>query len=359
MLVTPGLLVRRRPPLTFDRLEDNAEHHRILLDAQQDRIHYELVLEDIARDGFTFGIGWQKTGWQTTHRSMPKVVPHIYYGDRVPCLEYRTEAVDDPTAEWISPFDVFWDPFAHSVDNCNWVIHRTFRPTGYVAEKLQQGAWNLMPDLTLEDIGRGGGQARYDAVWSKRMQAEGLSGALNLGELHEIWEFHDGAEVITILDRQWPVQKGPNPLWHGELPFQAFRPTRVTGRMVGRGVVEPLEDLNAEMNTLRSQRLDANTLALIPPFVYQEGLLDPADLKWAAGALIPMIGDPNEALRQIQVQPPPATSYRETDELKSDVDRTSGVSPMSSRARTRQEVSRARPRARSSSPRRQASASST
>jgi hypothetical protein len=78
---------------------------------------------------------------------------------------------------------------------------------------------------------------------------------------HEVWEFHDGEQVITVLDRQWPVQMAKNPLWHGELPFQVYRPNRIPHRMVGRGEVEPNEDLQDEINTFRTQRLDNNTLS--------------------------------------------------------------------------------------------------
>lgn len=325
----PRMLVSPRPygsnlPVPMSRMADNAENHRLLLDAQQSRINYELILEDIARNGFMLGIGWQKTGWQSTKRSLPKLVPHIYTGD--PCVEFREEAVEDPTAECLDPFDVFWDPYGHNVESCDYIIHRTWRNKAYVTRMIQSGRWPLMPDLTSEDIGRGSGTGKYDSVWQGRMRALGLSGAVRSGELHEVWEFHDGAEVITILDRQWPVQKGPNPTWHGELPFQCFRPTPIPSRMVGKGEIEPIEDLQAELNTLRSQRRDAATLALIPPFFYQEGLFDPDDARWAAGALIPTNGDPSQIIRQIQVGEPPSSSYREEDAIKVDADRTSGVS---------------------------------
>lgn len=325
MLVTPRPYGSLPPQLSMERMEDNAEHHRLLLDSQQDRIHYELILEDIARWGLMIGIGWQKTFWQSTQRSVPRLVPHIYSGQ--PCLENRTEAVDDPVARCLDPFDVFWDPAGENVDSCNWIIHRTWPTHGYVADMLQSGAWNYMPDLTLEDVGRGGAEARYDTVHARRLQAEGITGTIGTGAAdHELWEFHDGAQVITILDRQWPVQVGPNPLWHGELPFQSYRPTSVPNRMVGRGIIEPVEDLQAELNTLRTQRLDANTLALIPPFFYQEGLVDPADMKWQPGALIPAQGSPQELIQQVQVAAPPATSYREEDAIKADADRGTGIS---------------------------------
>jgi hypothetical protein len=46
------------------------------------------------------------------------------------------------------------------------------------------------------------------------------------------------------------------------LPFQVYRPTPLQKQMVGIGDLEPLEHLQRELDTLRSQRRDAATMAL-------------------------------------------------------------------------------------------------
>jgi hypothetical protein len=73
-----------------------------------------------------------------------------------------------------------------------------------------------------------------------------------------VWEWHDGHRVCTVLDREILVQEAENPCV-GHIPFQVYRPTKVPKQMVGIGEVEPMEHLQRELDTLRSQRRDAAT----------------------------------------------------------------------------------------------------
>jgi hypothetical protein len=330
MLVEPRPL-RVLPPNQMDRMEDNAENHRLLIDSQQSNgeFLYDLVLQDVAKDGFIYGLGVQKTYWKRTQRQSVQVVPHVYTG--APCYRSREVTFDDPVAECVDPFNFFWDPTADSIATCDYVIHRQWRNGAYIARMLASGEWNGVPGLTLEDIGQPSGRATYDAIVKERDRAQGLAGDVSASSLYEVWEFHDGAEVITVLDRKWPVRKMANPLWHGEIPFQVFRPTADPHRMVGVSEVEPLEDLNVEMNTLRSQRRDNVTLKLQQTFLYSEAFVDPSDMKWGPGVLIPVEAgvDPREVIFPIQVGDIPFAGYREEQSLMGDVDRTSGLSDAS------------------------------
>jgi hypothetical protein len=330
MLVTPRPL-SQLPPEALAQMQEAAQHHQLLLDAQQDALHYELILEDIARDGFIFGLGVQKTYWKREYRTQTRLERHIYTGAW--CMaEHREAKWDDPFAECVDPFNFFWDPAADTIDTADYAIHRSWRSTKYCLDMVQNQRWNLLP-LTEEDIGTGRGTGRRDEVWSARLRALGLGSSDSpTPDQHEVLEFHDGEQVITVLDRQWPVQMAKSPTWHGELPFQVFRPTRVPHRMVGRGEVEPIEDLQDELNTFRTQRLDNATLTLMQSFAYSEGNVDPADVKFGPGMLIPVVGDPREFLFPIPTGTIPNAGYQEMAELKADADRTSGISDVSTGA---------------------------
>lgn len=328
MLVEPKP-IRPLPPELMERMEDNAENHRLLIDSQQSNgeFNYDLVLQDVAKDGLVYGIGWQKTYWKRTTRQSTKVVPGIYDGK--PCYqESRETTFDDPIAECIDPFNLRWDPAADSVSTADYIIQSQWRNKAYVARMLKSGEWDGVPGLTLEDIGAPQGNASYDAVTQERDRARGVEGDSNTSDVFEVWEFHDGAEIIWILNRKWPVRRIPNPLWHGELPFQAYRPTADTHRMVGVSEVDPLEDLNMEMNTLRSQRRDNATLTMMPTWFYSEAFVNAEDMKWGPGVLIPVEAgiDPKEVLFPIDVPQVPYSGYREAEELMGDVDRASGLS---------------------------------
>jgi hypothetical protein len=146
-----------------------------------------------------------------------------------------------------------------------------------------------------------------------------------------VWEFHDGARVVTIIDRAIPVQAGPN-YWHQEIPFHVYRPTEVLHEMVGIGEIEAIEQLNEEMNELRSQRRDNAQLVLQRPFAYFDGLLDPGDIAFGPGIGIPVEGDPREVIFPIPLQDIPASGYQEEARLQQDIERVSGIDDTTSGA---------------------------
>jgi hypothetical protein len=90
---------------------------------------------------------------------------------------------------------------------------------------------------------------------------------------------------LTVLDRQALVQDAENPCV-GMLPFQVYRPTKVPKQMVGIGEIEPIQHLQRELDTLRSQRRDAATLALCAGYAYDDGAIDEEDLVFGPAAAI-------------------------------------------------------------------------
>jgi hypothetical protein len=110
------------------------------------------------------------------------------------------------------------------------------------------------------------------------------------------------------------------------MPFQTYRSTIVPGRFTGISEIEPIEDLQYELNTLRSQRRDGATLALMRTFAYNETAIDADDLVLGPGLAIPVNGDPREFLFPIPVPDLPASSYQEENRIVDDIQRTSGIS---------------------------------
>jgi len=100
----------------------------------------------------------------------------------------------------------------------------------------------------------------------------------------------------------------------------------VGGRFVGISEVEPIRHLQYEINTLRSQRRDAATLALMRTFAYNETVVDADDIVLGPNMAIPVSGDPREFLYPIPVPDLPASSYREEQAIVDDIQRTSGIS---------------------------------
>ncbi len=327
--ILPRMVSSRPRMLVLPRDEEslgNVDNMRLIIDAQQEQARYEATLQDVAKDGLIYGIGVQKVGWRKEYRQVKGIQPSTYDPDRFVEKPAGQECIVDDAWAWrVDPFDFFWDPYADSIDGCEFVIHRAWRSARYVQRMVERQQWR--GDWPLEELLSGSGTSKRDEVWDARMRADGYNTNRARGDhLHEVWEFHDGDQVVTILDGQYPVQSGESPGPAGVLPFQVYRPTKVPGRMVGRGEIEPIKHLQYEINTLRSQRRDAATLAIMKTFAFDESVVDADDLVFGPGLAIPVNGNPRDFLFPIPVGDLPGSSFSEEQAIQGDLDRTSGIS---------------------------------
>lgn len=330
--VIPRML-SNRPRMLFTPWDEqalgNVNKMRMLVDRQQEQFTYELIVQDVAKDGLIYGLGVQKTGWKKEYRKISRVTPGIY-GDMTEQAE-PTCVIDDAWVWRVEPLDFLWDPYAAEIDECEYLIHRTWRSDQYVKRMVELGQENggWRNDIPIDDLLSLGGADRRSEVFGDRLTAEGSSTSNPQGgKVHEVWEFHDRDQVITILDREVPVRVTPNPTASGDYPFQVYRPTKVGGRFVGIGEIEPIEDLQYEINDLRSQRRDAAAFALMQVYAYDDSVIDSEDLRGGIfpGAAIPVNGQPRDFIYPIPFKEPPGTSYQEEAAIRGDMDTTSGVS---------------------------------
>jgi hypothetical protein len=334
--IVPRMLAHRPQMVVLPEDEQafgSVENMRLLLDKQQERINYELVLQDICKDGLVYGLGVQKVCWKKEYAEWRGITQGTY-GAWVEDVQ-RKLIYDDAVAEWVDPFNFLWDPFGHDVPSCDYVIHRTFRNNAYVARMVERqvwrsGEWDASSDWNLEDLLSSAGTLKYDELEVDRRSAEGLSQQREQGlnRRHEVWEFHDrwNNQVITVLNGEFPVQIGPAPMPDGRLPFQVFRPTRVPGRMAGIGEIEPIEDLQDELNTLRGMRLDAANVAINRGYAYDETAVDADDLMIGPNVAIPVNGNPRDFLFPLPISTVDGAGYQEGAEIKADIETTSGIS---------------------------------
>jgi hypothetical protein len=332
--IVPMMLAERPMPEPESRnpdAEDNVGNLKWILDAQQEQIGYELVLQELAKTGLIYSIAWQKVTWKQDYRRRRRLVPTEAPLSENPsgyAVESALELVyDDPWAESIDPFDLLHDPYGSSVEELDYIFHRTWRSMRYIAKRVESGAWRLPEGIELADIETIGDEKVYGEVWNRRMDAQGWGKVTSPDKrLHEVLEFHDGEKVITVLDRKLVVASGENPYWHGQKPFQAYRPTKLPNQLYGISEIEAIEQLAEELSTLRRQRRDNAALILQRVFAYADGMVDPDDIEWGPGMMFPVQGDPRELLFPIDVRDIPYSGYQEEDRLKEDVQRTSGIS---------------------------------
>lgn len=308
--------------------EDSSYNMKCVVDTQQSAMNYAVRLQKTAKSGLMYGLGVQKLRWRFEERQSMSLVRRPIRMPGQP--EWRPKIGrqvrwDDPWVEGIDPRDFFWEPTAGDLDSCGWAIHRSWREPDYVVSMLRSGQWTGLDPAKVDQIGPSSPDA-FSSTWSERMRAQGFSGFDTRGQqLHEVWEFHDGEQVITVLDGQVPVVSGPNPYWHGELPFSVYRPSILEGEMIGVGMVEVMEHLQREMDTLRSQRRDNATVVLQQPFAYQDGLVEASDLRLGPAQAIPTLADPREVIMPIKFGDIPNSGYQEELAIKADIERVTGI----------------------------------
>jgi hypothetical protein len=86
--------------------------------------------------------------------------------------------------------------------------------------------------------------------------------------------------------------------------------------------------LQEEMNTMRRQRRDKTTISINMPFAFSDGAIDPDNFVFAPNKAIPVQGllDPREVLMPLTTPDTPDSAYRETEELRADIERATGLS---------------------------------
>lgn len=326
MLAAPPEMNNIRP--RNQASEANVANVKAMIEAQHEAMNYELRLQTIAKDGLIYGTGVQKTYWKKEYRKRRQLMPSAEPAGGMVGVELLQQVYDDPDCVAVDPKDFIADPFGTSIEECDGAFHRIWRSNRYVQRKIESGEWR---NLTGQGISGLADSSKYDEIVSERemavpQPARESRSIQGKQPIHEVLEFHDGEQVITVLDRKVIVASGPNPNWHGRLPFQVYRPTVDTHKIYGIGEVEPIEGLQAEMNTLRTERRYNAALVLQKVFAYHEGLVEKEDIQFGPGFLIGVNGDPRELIREIQVGDIPNSSYQEEDRINSDADRTTGIS---------------------------------
>lgn len=331
--------IAHRPRMLYlprqERWQDNVENVRLLVDSQQEQIDIELSFQDVMRAGMIYGLGPAKSFWRTEWAPRRRVKRRMFRPDKfVVGRVFMEKIFDDPDFEDVDVFDFMWDPFGSDLNRgsnrCRWIVHRVWLGLDQCLERIKSGVWNTesAKGLTEERLRAMGNGQKYDEIWNERMAASGFGSFTNPArgeQVHELWEYHDGHRVITVLDRQLLVQDAESPCV-GMIPFQVYRPTRIPKQMVGIGEIEPIQHLQRELDTLRSQRRDAATIALCAGYAYDSGMIDKEDVVFGPAALIEVNnGRPSDALMPLQVRDIPGSGYQEEQVIRTDFDAVTGI----------------------------------
>lgn len=328
--------------------DENVQNMQILCEQQHGFMAFSLLSQEIIKSEFLYGLGVVKGPyWKRV------VQPGMPYLERAtsanisgsPWVEATRDRVviDNAWGEKVDVFDCAWDPFGYDRHTLRWFASRSWRDHEYVADQLgltpgaeiadrSKAVWNTeaAQQLTAEDIeGMAIGKKQMDGVWKDRMTSAGHGSADIREGLHEVWEmWNTRGEVWVILDGEYPVRIAKNPFWHGQLPYHFGRPqTQGINTLHGISEIEPMSDQIRELDLIRTLRSKNAMLALMRVLIFDEDAVDRDDLELGPGTAIPVRSDdPRQHLYALEIPDIPFATYREEEQIKGDLDRSSGIS---------------------------------
>jgi hypothetical protein len=221
------------------------------------------------KSGAIYGIGGGKCYWKQDYREKRSLV-ELEGGRFVTVTRTASRA---SSASWcttirafecIDMFDGFWDPYAYDTGRrcaTSFIARGATISTSGRWSSARSGGPRRTIRVPVDARGHAQGVGQHERAirrgssvsaisWRSRRAAAGQARR----RMHEVWEFHDGDRVITLLDGVMPVQIGENPYWHRRIPFLFWRPRRVPHEFVGIGVIEPIEMLHDELMEMRGSR---------------------------------------------------------------------------------------------------------
>lgn len=280
----------------------NAKAAERLLSYQFERMNFPVKLVSFYKQALLYGTSIGKVYWDYRKPRGGGGSPAEY---------------DDPVFEPVDLLDFYIDPEAFSLEDASYCIHRRFLSKAELKQREEKGIYSNVDEVKGENLPAEELQFSRNYRLEDRFQDE----ERNI----EVLEYWQNRRVITIADRSVILRDTPNPFAHGKKPFVHLVFIPVPFEFYGIGVIEPVEGLQMELNTKRNQRLDNVNIILNRMWLLQRGAVDDLrQLQSRPGGII-TVNDIN-GIQPLPAVDVTASSYREEEKIKLDIQNTSGVS---------------------------------
>lgn len=292
--------------------------------------HYECQKEfrRAVKDTLICGHGWVKTGYRYVEEE--KVTENNFdsYDELV---ENRDENVaesnlivkeDRPFVERVSPFDMYVDPDATSMEDARWIAQRIRRPLEDVKK-----------DKRYNSTARAEASPSHYTKWGQdsfrpRRSQDPQDAYVEVWEWYDIDRntvsvFCDGSDKFLVSPQEIPFAFGQ--------PFVMIRNYDVPETFYPMGELEAIEPLQHELNQTRTQMMN-HRKRFSRKWLYKESAFD-TDGRQALesdedNVMVPVITEENlnNVLSPMPAVINPPELYNQSDLISSDMNRVSGVS---------------------------------
>lgn len=250
-----------------------------------------------------------------------------------PQVEYN-----GPAIERVPIFDLRFNPNIDSTKPLPWVAQRIVMKRDHLLRLSGPTPDKPYDQAQVEAaIGRGGAEGGLWTKWQDEVaQMMGLRSMANTDPYHqddvellEVWEPESEFPFKVILNRSTIINKKPAEMLyaHGHTPFHFIRNVPVAHQFLGMSEYQQSRRLFQEMDTLRSLRLDAVALQVLPIFLR----LKDVGMSDLAKEIRPgMIVDAarTDGLKQLlNFHANVNDAFRENQDIKNDIDDTAATQP--------------------------------
>ncbi|MEG1997863.1 MAG: hypothetical protein RR051_05415, partial [Clostridiales bacterium] len=224
---------------------------------------------------------------------------------------------DDPICQSVDIFDFFVDPTGEDIADARYCGHREYQTRTQLENMVENGRYRIdfkrLPQLSDTE---GGQKIRREENGKSAGEEEFAADDKNcLFKVHHYWE--DDRHVVIINESVCALDE-PNPFWHGMKPYDKCCYTPLAHEFYGIGVPECLESLQKELNTMRNQRIDYNSMALRRMWKVRKGCgIMPKDLIWRQNGILPV--ENMDDVQEIQVSSLPGSSFANETSIKQDM----------------------------------------
>lgn len=220
-------------------------------------------------------------------------------------------------------WDIFPDPLARRLGrNCRYIIKRSKPYFEELMDMEQKGIYKnvrQMETLNSGDIDDERKQLLMDIRVQQYISDD--------KDVHEILEMYSYGHIITVGDRQVILRDTRSDKFRPypyDIPLVDDRYVPVPGEFYGMGIPEILRDLQADKNTVRSQRRENVDLILNKILKLRSGAdVDIDTLKFFPGAVW-MVEDTDRDIKELDLRDVTQSAYQEEEHLDMDMERATG-----------------------------------
>ena len=306
------------------------------------------LTEMFTRSALVYGMGYMQVKWKQDKRKL-KFLKSAAGAKKYKWVEETKTYYDAPSAEWVDPYDLWYDWHnIESEDKQYWfkrrllpesVIRRVYPNAQEKRLKMafNSGAGNLKDYASIrrevkqtqeginkgDDWRQGGGGEFTDDTTNN----DGTK--LQRYEVFEWWRPFD--DKFSVIVDDVPILKGaemPCPYDFKESPFISVPYLKLPHEFEGLSLPLILENPQIMLNMIKNQRLDATTMSIHKMWIVNPlANIDKTELVTRPFGII-YSPDPNGA-REIQFSDIKPSAYKEEESLKSDMRYASGVDDFS------------------------------